>query len=185
MELSMQDIFFGFVRRYETFQINYETAGATHFTIEILHHFERLGAMLGYQTRFEKEFRQSGKKRRYDLIWYDDDINDPYLHVEHENNGSWVKLEDTVNKIDESIAHNMIAIMYPQSKDLWNDILDLIKKKQKSWSSYEEVLVILDPYFIEHNYCMEGYIFSGNRDIEVLKSTIQTNEKTGSLFAFS
>lgn len=50
MQIVMEDIYNGFVQRYETFQLNEEKATATRYTREILRHFEQLGVMLGYNT---------------------------------------------------------------------------------------------------------------------------------------
>ena len=182
MQIVMEDIFNGFVQKYETFQINQEKASAWRYTREILRHFDQLGFMLGFQTMYEKKFVRA-KERKYDLIWYVDDENDPYLHVEHENGLTWKVLNDTVSKIDESVCDNIIAIMYPGNLELWQEVVDLLNKKQKSWGTGYNILVILDPYFIDNKHTLEGYFFREKKNTMV-SATIRVNKDTGNFYAF-
>jgi len=161
----MEDFFYGYVRNYHSFHIQPDSNN-TKWTNKILGFYDQLGTLLGAKIEYEW--------KRYDLCWFWKDEEDPWLHVEHENGGSWSALEDTIRKINESEAEDLIAVMYPDSQENWDKLVKEMGKVQKKWTEETEVLVILDAsYFQTKVIKLEGHIFSnsGNMVLNAIKKT--------------
>ena len=79
MEISLEDLFYAFIRNYDTFKLSpdYSVSGAADFTHRILDYYYQLGQLLGFEATYER--------KRYDLSWYKEEQEGPFLHVEHEN----------------------------------------------------------------------------------------------------
>ncbi len=172
----MKDFFYGFVRNYHSFRIEPD-ANWTRWTNRILGFYDQLGAMLGARSEYEWN--------KYDLSWFRrGDDKTPWLHVEHENKGSWAALDDTIRKISESVCEDIIAIVYPNTKELWERFLKKLEKSSNSWTDETEVLAILDASFFETGLItMEGHVVSKKMETEVFKATKKT-EETDHYYAF-
>ena len=160
----MQDFFYGFVRNYHSFQISPESNN-TKWTNKILGFYDQLGTLLGTTVEYEW--------KRYDLCWFWKDQKEPWLHVEHENDGSWEALEDTLRKVNDSTSEDIIVIVYPATEELWDQFLKELNKSQKSWTKGTDILAILDATIFQTKLVkLEGHVYSktdGNFMMQAMK----------------
>ena len=141
MEISMLDIFRGFVRNYYGLRLEYynQEFTDTKYTNVILNYFLRLGEYIGFDGSMEKD--------RYDLIWKRPGSSEIILHLEHENKVDLdTVLADEFEKLKKSEASVIIGIFYPSSKedvDIW------IKAFQEVEQWEKDVLIIINPLIYE------------------------------------
>ncbi len=172
MEISMEDFFYGFVRNYHSFRLEYNPPWTT-WTNKILNYFDRLGIMLGARVKYEWH--------KYDLTWFRKGSNEVWLHIEHENNTGWEELKDTLKKINESECDNVITILYPASQGLWDKFVKKVEQSQKSWTDTTEVLTILDASDFQNEnppVRLEGYLFSNIQENTIYKAVKYEEEKS-------
>lgn len=165
----MEDFFYGYVRNYHSFHIE-PNSNNTKWTNKILGFYDQLGTLLGVRTEYEW--------KRYDLCWFWKDNNEPWLHVEHENVGSWGALNDTIQKVNDSISEDIIAIVYPESEELWIQFIKEMDKSQKEWSKETEVLAILDASIFQTKLVkIEGHVYSKTAGNFVMNAVKKVDEE--------
>ena len=177
MEISMEDLFYGFVRNYHSFRLYYNPPW-TNWTNKILGYFDHLGTSLGARVKYEW--------RKYDLTWFRKGSDEVWLHVEHENYTGWNDLDRTIVKINESKCENVIAIVYPADLDLVQKFLKKLEKSCKQWTEGSNVLVIVD--FSDFQYQnlpirLEGHLFSNVYETEIYHALKYEEKKTSMYYA--
>lgn len=159
VEISMEDLFYGFVRNYHSFGIRSKSKWAK-WTNEILGFYARLGRMLGNYVEYEWKY--------YDLTWFWELDEDPWFHIEHENAAD--RLFRLMEKVKESIAYNIIIIGYPGSvKDQEEFIAELenVKREERR----KEILAIMDASFYEDfPISLTGYVLEFGKKTVALKA---------------
>jgi hypothetical protein len=136
--ISLIDIFRGYAQSYYGFNLENLEEGdtpSTNWTVDHLAYFAKLGQLLGFKTWMEKDNR--------DLIWFRNTSENPFLHLEHENESKWEKVRDDElsKQLKGSPAEVLIGIFYPPQSDLedWKD------KIRKEMDIDKDMLFILNP----------------------------------------
>ncbi len=160
LKITMEDLFYGFVRNYYSFGIKPGTRN-TKWTNEILGYFAKLGKMLGFFTEYEWQ--------RYDLVWFwgpsDEDDEKPMLHIEHENSQN--RQSNLLEKAANSRSENLILIWYPKSERNWDEFVERLLEISEN----KEILAIKDSVFIKgRNNIIEGVIIKDGRVRDELKA---------------
>lgn len=134
--LDLEGIYKGFVRSYASFCLPSDEDNISQTTPTVLAYFANLGKMLGYLPYFEH--------KRMDLAWYDWGDN-LILHLEHENNIS--NAEETVDKlfrkVDGKLPSYLIGVMWAQSNDHVQKIINNVQDYQKKGNYQKEHQVLL------------------------------------------
>jgi len=137
LEISMLDIFRGFVRNYHGLRLEYFDGELTYtkYTNVILNYFLRLGEHIGLDGELEKN--------KCDLMWARPGTDTPLMHLEHENEPDLqTVLDEEFVDLRESKAPLVIGLFYPNSKDAVTEWIDALREAS-NWR--KEVLFILNP----------------------------------------